>query len=461
LPLKPSDIQKKLPGGGKKNCKECGFPTCLAFAMKLVAGGVSLEKCPYLDPEVKEWIIDAVTPPIKLVSVGTGERMLTVGEEEVVHRHEKTFLRPPGLAVLISDIETDQAINAKLKRLAEYEFTWVTFKLRADLVVLKFESGSKERYLSVVAGVAREKRPMMLMCEELGTLFAARDLVADQKPLLYPLTNANLEAALPGLKKKVVPVAVRGQNLEEVVAVTTKLRAAGVSEIMIDTSPQNLKEALRDYTLIRRAALTHTFRPLGYPIISFLPLKAEDAAQEALLAAALVIKYASVIVLSDLYEETLFPLLVHRLNIYTDPRVPLAVEEKVYEIGAPNEVSPVVLTTNFALTYFAVASGVEASKIPGYLGVKGTDGLCVLAAWSTGKFAGETIGPFIKNSGLEGKLKKKRLIIPGLAARIKGEIEDELPGWEIIVGPKEAEELPAFMPKLFAKCKEAEGGTRG
>ncbi|ACA58680.1 acetyl-CoA decarbonylase/synthase complex subunit gamma [Candidatus Desulforudis audaxviator] len=450
MPLKPSDIQKKLPGGGKKNCKECGFPTCLAFAMKLVSGGVALEKCPYLDPEVKEWIVDAITPPIKLVSVGAGERILTVGEEEVVYRHEKTFFRPPGLAVLISDAQDDQAIKARLKKLNEYEFRWVTFNLRADLVVLKHESGSKERYLSVVTRVAQEKLPMVLMCEDLGVLFAARDLIADQKPLLYPITNANLEEALPGLKEKAVPVAVRGQGLEEVVSVTTKLKAAGISDIMIDTSPRNLKEALRDYTLIRRAALKHTFRPLGYPIISFLPLKAEDAAEEALLASALVIKYASVIVLNDLHRETLFPLLVHRLNIYTDPRVPLAVEEKVYEIGEPNEESPVFLTTNFALTYFAVANGVEACKIPGYLGVKGTDGLCVLAAWSTGKFVGETVGPFIKNSGLEGKLKKKRLIIPGLAARIKGEIEDELPGWEVIVGPKEAEELPAFMSKLIA-----------
>jgi len=458
LPVKPSDIQKKLPDGGKKkNCKQCGFPTCLAFAMKLVSGGVSLEKCPYLEPEVKEWILDAITPPIKLVSVGTGERVLTVGEEEVIYRHEKTFFRQPGLAVLISDAQDDLAIKAKLEKLKEYEFRWVTFNLRADLVVLKFESNSKERYMSVVTRVAREKLPMVLMCEDLDVLFAARDLVADQKPLLYPLTNANLEEALPGLKEKAVPVAVKGRNLEEVVSVTTKLKAAGISDIMIDTSPRNLKEAIRDYSLIRRAALAHTFRPLGYPIISFLPLTAEDAAQQALLASALVTKYASVIVLSDLHKETLFPLLVHRLSIYTDPRVPLAVEEKVYEIGEPNEEAPVFLTTNFALTYFAVASGVEACKVPGYLAVKGTDGLCVLAAWSTGKFAGETVGPFIKSSGLEGKLKKKRLIIPGLAARIKGEIEDELPGWEVFVGPKEAEELPAFMPKLFAKWKE--GGT--
>lgn len=453
MPVKASDIQKKLPGAGKKNCKQCGLPTCLAFAMKLVAGGVAPEKCPEIDPEVKEWIIDVITPPIKLVTVGTGENALVIGEEEVIYRHEKTFFRQPGLSMLISDSDDDQTVEAKLQKIKELQFEWVAIKLKVDMVAVKFEGGNKERYLSLVSRVAQENLPMVLMSENTEVLFAARDLVAASRPLLYPITKENIEKALPALKENIVPVAVKAQGLEEVGLLTAQLKAAGIAEIVIDSSPGDLQEAIRDYTLVRRAALTHNYRPLGYPIMSLLPLQAEDAMEEALVASALVVKYASIIVLKDLHRETLFPLLVNRLNIYTDPRVPLAVEEKVYEVGTPSDESPVFLTTNFALTYFAVSNGVEASKINGYVGVKGSDGLCILAAWSTGKFVGETIGPFIKNSNLESSLKKKRLIIPGQASRLKGEIEDELPGWEVIVGPKYAEDLPAFMTKLTNKWK--------
>jgi len=447
MPVKASEIQKKLPKGGKLHCKKCGFPTCLAFAMKLVAGGVDVEKCPELEPDVKEWIIDAITPPIRLVTIGTGDNALHIGEEEVMFRHEKTFLRAPGLAVLISDKDDDQAAEAKLNKINELEAEWVAIKLRVDVVAVKYE-GNKDKYLSLVSRVAQENLPMVLISEDLEVLFAACDLVADKKPLVYPITKENIDAALPVLKEKGVPVGVRGQNLEEVTVVTTQLKAAGVVDLVIDSSPKNLQDAIRDYTIIRRSALTQTYRPLGYPIMSLLPLQAEDAMGEAMVASTLVTKYASIIVLSDLNKDTLFPLLVYRMNIYTDPRVPLAVEEKVYEFGAPTDETPVYVTTNFALTYFAVANAVEATKAPGYVIPIASDGLCVLAAWSTGKFLGDTIGPYIKKSGLEDKLSNKRLIIPGMTARLLGEVEDELPGWKVIVGPKYAEDLPGFMAKL-------------
>ncbi|MEW5953138.1 MAG: acetyl-CoA decarbonylase/synthase complex subunit gamma [Bacillota bacterium] len=450
MPVKASDIQKKLPKGGKLHCKKCGFPTCLAFAMKLVAGGVDVEKCPELESDVKEWIIDAITPPIRLVTIGTGDNALHIGEEEVMFRHEKTFLRAPGLAVLVSDKDDDQTAESKLNKIKELEAEWVAIQLKADVVAVKYE-GNKDKYLSLVSRVAQENLPMVLMSEDLEVLFAACDLVADKKPLVYPITKENIDAALPVLKEKGVPVGVRGQNLEEVTVITTQLKAAGVIDLVIDSSPKNLQDAIRDYTIIRRSALTQTYRPLGYPIMSLLPLQAEDAMEEAMVASTLVTKYASIIVLSDLNKDTLFPLLVYRMNIYTDPRVPLAVEEKIYEFGAPTEDTSVYVTTNFALTYFAVANAVEATKAPGYVIPIASDGLCVLAAWSTGKFLGDTIGPYIKKSGLEDKLSNKRLIIPGMTARLLGEIEDELPGWKVIVGPKYAEDLPGFMAKQASK----------
>jgi len=452
MALKASDIQKKLPDGGKKNCKECGFPTCFAFAMKLAAGAVSVQKCPYLPAEVKTELEEALAPPIRLVTIGAGENAFSMGEEEVIYRHEKTFYRPSGVAILISDKEDEGTISAKINKLKTLQFDRVGQKLRANLFALKY-AGHAQKYLDLVKRVAAEGFPIVLICEDLDTLFKARDLIADKNPLLYPITKENLDAALPKLKAKPAPIGVKTSGVEEVVPITKRLKEEGILDIVLDPSPKSLKEMIRDYTLIRRAALKKTFRPLGYPILSLPCMLAENKMEETLLASAGVIKYAGIVVLSDFEKEMLYPLLVLRQNIFTDPRVPLAVEQKIYEIGAVSLESPVLLTTNFALTYFAVASEIENSKIPAYLCVKDTEGLCVLAAWSTGKFSGDTAGPFLKKIGVGDKVKNKRIIIPGFAARIKGELEEELQGWEVIVGPREASDLPAFLPQMIEKWK--------
>ncbi|MBM4348641.1 MAG: acetyl-CoA decarbonylase/synthase complex subunit gamma [Deltaproteobacteria bacterium] len=452
MALKASDIQKKLPDGGKKNCKECGFPTCFAFAMKLASGAVTVDKCPYLPGEIKTELEEALAPPIRLVTIGTGENALSIGEEEVIYRHEKTFYRPSGIAILITDKEDEATVSAKINKLKALQFDRVGQKLRANLYTLKYE-GNAEKYLGLVKRVAAEGFPVVLICEDLETLFKARDLIADKNPLLYPITKENLDAALPKLKAKPAPIGVKTNGVEEIIPITKRLKEEGILDIVLDPSPKSLKEMIRDYTLIRRAALKKTFRPLGYPILSLPCMLAENKMEETLLASAGVIKYAGIVVLSDFEKEMLYPLLVLRQNIFTDPRVPLAVEQKIYEIGAVTDESPVLLTTNFALTYFAVASEIENSKIPAYLCVKDTEGLCVLAAWSTGKFSGDTAGPFLKKIGVGDKVKNKRVIIPGFAARIKGELEEELQGWDVIVGPREASDLPAFLPQMIEKWK--------
>ncbi|MBM4339112.1 MAG: acetyl-CoA decarbonylase/synthase complex subunit gamma [Deltaproteobacteria bacterium] len=452
MALKASDIQKKLPDGGKKNCKECGFPTCFAFAMKLASGAVSVQKCPYLPAEVKTELEEGLAPPIKLVTIGAGENAFSMGEEEVIYRHEKTFYRPSGVAILITDKEEEGVISAKINKIKTLQFDRVGQKLRANLFALKY-AGNSDKYLGLVKRVAAEGFPIVLICENLDILFQARDLIADKNPLLYPITKENLDAAIPKLKAKPSPIGVKTNGVEEIIPITQRLKAEGIQDIALDPSPKSLKEMIRDYTIIRRAALKKTFRPLGYPILSLPCQLTEDKMEETLLASAGVIKYAGIVVLSDFEKEKLYPLLVLRQNIFTDPRVPLAVEQKIYEIGAVSPESPVLLTTNFALTYFAVASEIENSKIPAYLCVKDTEGLCVLAAWSTGKFSGDTAGPFLKKIGVGDKVKSKRVIIPGFAARIKGELEEELQGWEVVVGPREASDLPAFLPQMIEKWK--------
>jgi acetyl-CoA decarbonylase/synthase complex subunit gamma len=449
MALKGTDVVKRLPEGGKKNCRECGFPTCFAFAMKLAGGGVTLDKCPYLEADVKAELEDALAPPVKLVTIGSGDKALRIGNEEVVFRHEKTFVHQPGIALLISDKEPDAAVDEKIKKLNDLQFGWVGITLKADLLALRFESGDKAKYEALVKKVCNSTDAgIVLMSDDVDTLLAARAICGNRQPLLYPVTKDNIDKVIAGIKSAPTPLVVKADSVEALVPLTTKLKEAGLEELVLDPVSKSMQEAIENQTMIRRAALKQNFRPLGYPTIAFPCFMAKDEIRESLLAAMFVIKYPGIIVLSDFDASSLMPLLVQRLNIYTDPRIPMSVEEKVYEILEPTADSPVLVTSNWALTYFIVASEIEGSKVPTWLLVKDTEGLGVLTGWAAGKFSGDSIGPFLKKSGIEEKTKTRKLVIPGKVARIKGELEEALPDWEIIVGPREATEIPAYLPKL-------------
>jgi len=449
MPISGSEIVKMLPG--RKPCKDCGFPTCFAYAMKLASGGATLEKCPYLAPEVKAKLEDLLAPAMKLVTIGSGDKKVQVGNEEVIYRHEKTYIHPPGIALLISDKEDGAKVEEKIKKVKELQYPWVGITIKAELVAPYFESGDKNRYLALVKKIYDSTDlGMILVAKDLDVLFAARDICADRRPLLYPITKGNIDAAIPKLKEKSTPIGVQAESIEELIPLTTKLKEAGVDEAVLDPGSRNIRDAIRDQTFIRRAALKQGFRLLGYPTIAFPCFMAQDTLKEVLTASVFINKFASIIVLSDFNQHTLLPLLVQRLNIYTDPRFPMAVEEKYYEIGEPDENAPVLITSNWALTYFIVFSAIEATKIPSFLCVKDAEGLGVLTAWAAGKFSGDSVGAMIKKSGIESKVKHRRIVIPGRVARIKGELEDALPGWEIVVGPREAAAIGAFLPE-YAK----------
>jgi acetyl-CoA decarbonylase/synthase complex subunit gamma len=454
MALKGTDIVKKLPK--KKGCKECGFPTCFAFAMKLAMGGTTLDKCPYLSEELRVELEEALAPPIKLVTMGSGENSIQIGNEDVIYRHDRTFVHEPGIALLISDKENDEKVDEKIKKIQELQFEWVGLTLRANLLALQFESGDISKYEALAKKVYENTDcGLVLISEDLDALFSARDICADRRPLLYPITSENIKEAIPRIKENLTPVGVKAKSVEELVGLTTELKQelkeGKFEEIVLDPGSTNLLDAIRDQTFIRRAALKQEFRPLGYPTISFPCFIAKEGLKEFLAAAAFIIKYAGVIVISDFDKYSLLPLLVHRLNIYTDPRLPMAVEAKLYEIGEPNEESPVLVTSNWALTYFIVSSEIEASKIPSFLCVPDSEGLGVLTAWAAGKFSGDSVGSFIKKCGIEEKVKHRKVVIPGKVARIKGELEEALSyEWEVTVGPPECTEIPKFLPG-FAK----------
>lgn len=453
MPVAGSEIVKMLPG--RKPCRDCGFPTCFAFAMKLASGGTTVDKCPYLSDETKEKLLDLLAPPIKLVTIGAGDKAVQIGNEEVIYRHEKTFVHSPGIALLISDKDDDAKIEEKIKKIEDLQYPWVGVDLEADLLALRFESGSQDKFLALVKKVyGSTDLGMILISEDMDVLFAARDICADRHPLVYPITKENIDQAIPKIKENLTPVGLHGHSVEELVPLTIKLKDAGIEELVLDPGSDNLLDAIRDQTFIRKAALKQGFKPLGYPTIGFPCFIAKDGLKEMLVGAAFINKWASLIVFSDFDQYSLLPILVQRLNIYTDPRFPMAVEEKYYEVGEPDEYSPVLVTSNWALTYFLVSSAVEATKVPAYVCVKDAEGLGVLTAWAAGKFSGDSVGTFIKKSGIGDKVKHRKLVIPGKVARIKGELEDALNlEWEITIGPRETTGIGAFLPGFAKQLK--------
>ncbi|HEX9896404.1 MAG TPA: acetyl-CoA decarbonylase/synthase complex subunit gamma [Dehalococcoidales bacterium] len=443
MALSGIQIFKLLP---KTNCGKCGIPTCLAFAMNLAAGKAELSACPTVSEEAKAQLAEASAPPIRPITVGTGATAFKVGGETVMFRHEKRFENPTAIAVLVTDAMSDADITARVDRFNKYTYERVGLKLRAQAVAIKSESGDAAKFEALVGKVAKATDgALILMSDKPEVLAAGLKVVAARKPLIYAATKATAEAVGKLGKESGCPVAVKGANLEEVAALTDMLDKAGVKDIVIDSGARSVKQAFQDQIIIRGSALAKKFRPLGYPTIALPCEMTKNPLKEALIASMFISKYAGIVVLSDLLGEALFPLVVERLNIFTDPQRPLATTPGIYEIGAPNDASPVLITTNFSLTYFIVSGEIEGSKIPSYLLVMDTEGLSVMTAWAAGKFVADLMAAFIKKSGIEGKVKHHKLIIPGYSASESGGLEEELPGWEIMVGPREGSHIPAYL----------------
>jgi len=437
------EIFKLLP---KTNCGDCGVPTCLAFAMNLAAGKAELSACPHVSDEAKEKLSEASAPPILPAIIGVGDRALKIGGETVMFRHEKRFENPTGLAILISDGMDDAEVDARLERFKKLEYERVGLTLRPDLIALKADSGNAAKFEALVNKVkGKSDASIILMSDNADVLAAGVKACADRKPLIYAATKDNMDSVAALAKENDCPIAAKASGLEELAELTEKLTVAGLKSIVIDSGARTVRQALEDQVIIRSAALNKKFRPLGYPTIVFPGEMTDNPMKEAVIASIFVAKYAGIIVLSDFQGESLFPLLVERLNIYTDPQRPLATTEGIYEINNPNENSPLMVTSNFSLTYFIVSGEIENSKVPSYLYVKDTEGLSVMTSWAAGKFSADIIGPAIKKSGITDKIKHQKLIIPGYIAAESGGLEEELPGWEILVGPREGAHIPAYL----------------
>ena len=433
------DIFKQLP---KTNCGDCGVPTCLAFAMKLAQKQASLDQCPHVSDAAKAALEGASAPPIKLVTIGAGDRKLEVGNETVLFRHEETFYHPTGLAVLVDAGLPAEELAARVQALGEAAFERVGQTLRLDAVALQ---GEGEAFVNAAKLLAEKSAvPLILMNDDPAVMGQALEACASKRPLLYAATAENVEAMAALAKQHNCPLVVRGEDLSSLAELSEKAQAAGVADLVLDSGARTVGALLANETAIRRAALRKRFRPFGFPTIVLS--SAEDPAAEVMEASTYISKYAGIVVLRNAEPWALLALVTVRQNIYTDPQKPIQIEQGLYEIGTPNEHSPVLVTTNFSLTYFTVEGDVEASRVPAWVVVVDTEGTSVLTAWAAEKFTPASIAERVRATEVGSKVKHRKLIIPGHVAVLSGKLEEELGDeWQVIVGPRESSGIPSFL----------------
>lgn len=429
-------IYKLLP---QTNCKECGLPTCLAFAMKLAAKQAELAACPYVSESSKEQLEAASQPPIRLVAMSSDSRKVEVGNEIVLFRHEKTFYHPAALCVRIRDDQPLEEIAALAKRVGEYQVEYVGIQLRLDGIALENASGDEMKFLTALDAIRKATQiPLILSSANAKNVESALGKLTGTAPLIYGADETNLDDFAAVAIKFKAPLALRAPNLNALATLADAAKHAGVNDLVLDPLTRGYADSLQTFTQIRRLAIKKNFRALGYPLIAF---PGDDIA----LAAQALAKYAGFVVLDKFTEARAYSLLVLRQNLYTDPQKPIQVQPGLYEINSPNSDSPVLVTTNFSITYFSVANEVEGAGLSAWLLIADAEGMSVLTAWAAGKFDAERIAKAVNTTGASDKSPRKRLVLPGHVAVLMGEVEEALPGWQIEVGPREAVDLPGYL----------------
>lgn len=442
MALSGVEIFKLLP---KTNCKKCGSPTCLAFAMKLAQRQASIDSCPDVSEEAKQKLGEASAPPIRPITFGAGDKAVKMGEETVLFRHDKKFVNPCAFAVEIKDTLSEDEIAKICQQVLESEMDRVGQKLRIDAIMItnaSNDAGKLEAAAKIVAAKAAVV-PVIINTMNPQAAEAAVKLFSDKKPIIYGANAANAEAMAAVAKANKATLGIAANGLDELTELTEKIKGLGVEDMVLDSGARKAKDIIEHNTLIRRAAIKKGVKTVGYPVISFM--QREDSMLEALVAAVGIAKYASIIVMSSIEKWKNLALFTLRQNIYTDPQVPMQVEQKIYNIGEPKPESPLFITTNFSLTYFIVSGEIENSKVASRLAVMDCEGLSVLTAWAAGKFTASKIAQFIQESGIEKDVPHKELILPGYVAILSGAVEEKLPGWKITVGPREANAIPVFL----------------
>jgi acetyl-CoA decarbonylase/synthase complex subunit gamma len=456
--VSPMEIYRLLPG---TNCKECGEVSCMAFASALIERKRTIEDChPLLDEKYrdKRKKLEAIlTPPVKEIVIGSGSKAVKIGGEEVMYRHELTYFNPTALFFDVHDEMSSDEISERITRIDHFIITRIGQDLRLNGVAIRSRSGDPTKFGEVVLSVMeRTDLPLAICALDPELLEIALEIAVDRRPLIYAATRDNWEkVGKLALDHKCPLVASSPGDMQGLLDLSQDLLDMGLSELVLDIGSYPLGDRygqmLENLAALRRMAIERNLNLVGFPLIG-VPMVAwqiekddvKASMMEATLAATQMLRYCDILILHSLETWSILPILTLRQNIYTDPRVPIQVDPGVYTIGNPDEESPVLMTTNFALTYYTVAADLEASKVDCHLIVVDTEGLAVEPAMAGGKLTASLVKDVIVSSKVKDLVKHRKIIIPGMAARISGEIE-EATGWEVMVGPLDSSRIGGYL----------------
>jgi acetyl-CoA decarbonylase/synthase complex subunit gamma len=438
------EIFKLLP---KTNCKKCGMPTCLAFAMQLAQKRAKLEDCPDVSEEAKKVLAAAAAPPMRKVVFGSADNQVQVGQETVMFRHEERFYNPTVLAATASDKLTGEDLKKRIESINSLQFERVGTRIAVNALAVINDSGSAAQFAEACANVKELSNfALILVSDSPDAMTAAVDKTADIVPLLAQATSDTAEAMAKIAKENNCPLVAKAESIEALADLTEVIKAAGVEDIVLNLETSNTRDRLYELSRMRALSLKKVFRPLGYPTISFVTNG--DTNRQAAIATSLICKYSSIVVIDTVEPYAVLPMLTVVMNIFSDPQKPVQVEPKVYPIGEPDANSPLMFTTNFSLTYYTVESDVEASRVPSHILVVDTEGTSVLTAYSGDKLNEKTVADAMSKNNAESLVKHRKLIIPGYVAVMSGKLE-EATNWEVMVGPRESSMLPKYLQEIW------------
>jgi len=460
--ISPIDVYMLLP---KTNCKECGQENCMAFATKVVNREVAIEKCPplltkeYEKNYKKLW--EMLKPPVREIIVGAGDRAVKIGGKLVMYRHEFTYFNPTAIAIAVTDEMPSDELLSRIKKTDKFTYEYIGQNLRLNMIAVRSTSNDPEKFKAAVRKVTENTSLPIILCSlNAEVLESGLMVVPKSRPLLYAATKDNWKDMAELALMYDCPLTVLAPNdLDLLRSLAKTLLDYGVENIVLDpgTFPnEGIADTINNFTMLRRTACKRGDELLGFPLIGTpIVAWAEKASapeinawNEAYLASMLITRYADILIMHSTDGWVLLPTVVLRQNIYTDPRKPVAVEPGVRIFGKPDENSPVMFTTNFALTYYTVASDIESAGINCYLLVIDTEGIAVDSAVAGRKLTADKVADAVKQTKIEEKVKHKKLIIPGKAARLSGEIE-ELSGWQVLVGPRDSSDIPKFLQEKW------------
>jgi acetyl-CoA decarbonylase/synthase complex subunit gamma len=457
--LSPIDIYKLLP---KTNCKKCDFANCVAFAAKLVGREATLELCKPLLEE-KQYarayreLSDMLRPPIREIIIGAGKKAVKVGGKFVMYRHELAFHNPTSIALDVTDETPDDELILRVKKVDSFSYVYIGEELKLNMIAVRSTSDNPAKFKATVNKVIENTQLPLILCSfNPKVIQAGLRAAAKSRPLIYAATKDNWkDMAELALSYDCPLVVFAPNNLKLLKSLAKTLVDCGVKDIALDpgTFPhQGLSDTLGNFTMMRRSACRRGDDALGFPFVG-TPIAAwtqqvgtseTKTWNEACLASMLIVRYADLLIMHSDEGWALLPNVILRQNIYTDPRKPVAVEPGVKTFGGPDENSPVLMTTNFALTYYTVASDIESAGIDCYLIVVDTEGLAVDCSVAGRKLTADKVAETLRKTKIEEKVKHRKLIIPGKAARLSGEIQ-ELSRWKVLVGPQDSSGIPSFL----------------